>query len=134
MTIKEAYAGGPRERYVLAQCGTPAPQLVGELAGAQVVTVPLASLFVFSTTHLSLVVDLDRGDVLTGVAQHDVVISPEVEARMMTGKVVEFAKVGLVVDVERIVTAKPSLLMAGGTSIATLGVIRNAGVPVAPSG
>lgn len=130
VTIKEAYAGGPLERYVLVQCGTPSPRLVGELAGAHVVTVPLASLFVFSTTHLSLLVDLDRVDVLTGVAQHDVVNSPEVEARMKTGKVVEFAKVGLVIDVERVVTAKPSLLMAGGTSSPTLGVIRNAGVPV----
>jgi iron complex transport system substrate-binding protein len=130
VTIKEAYAGGPPERYVLVQCGTPAPQLVGELAGSQAVTVPIASLFVFSTTHLSLLVDLDRVDVLTGVTQRDVVISPEVEARLKTGKVAEFAKVGLVVDVERVVTAKPSLLMAGGTSSATLGVIRNAGVPV----
>lgn len=130
VTIKEAYAGGPRERYVLAQCGIPAPQLVGELASAQVVTVPVASLFVLSTTHLSLLVDLGRVDVLTGVAQRDVVMSPEVEGRIKAGKIAEFAKVGRVIDVERVVSARPSLLMAGGTSSATLAVIRNAGVPV----
>ena len=45
VTIKEVYAGGPGERYVLVQCGTPVPRLEGELAGAQVVTVPLASPF-----------------------------------------------------------------------------------------
>jgi iron complex transport system substrate-binding protein len=130
VTIKEAYAGGPAERYVLAQCGTPPPPLSGELSGAQLVTVPLSSLFVFSTTHLSLLADLERVDVLTGVAQRDVVMDPLAEARIKAGKVVEFAKVGLVIDVERVVAARPSMLMAGGTSSATLSVIRNAGVPV----
>lgn len=112
------------------QCGAPVPNLTGELAGAQVVTVPVRSLFVFSTTHLSLLVDLDRVDVLTGVARLDVVMSPEVEARIKTGKVAEFAKVGRVIDVERVVTAKPSLLMSSGSGNATLSVIRTAGVPV----
>lgn len=130
VTIKEAYAGGPRERYVLTECGTPAPPLVGELAGAQVVTVPLASLFVLSPTHLSLLADLARVDVLTGVAQRDVVMSPELQARIRTGKVAEFAKVGRVIDVERVVSAKPSLLMSGGTLSAAFPVIRNAGIPV----
>jgi iron complex transport system substrate-binding protein len=100
------------------------------LAGAQVVTVPLASLFAFSTTHLALLADLDRMDVLTGVAQRDAVMDPKAEAKIKTGTVVEFAKVGLVIDVERVVAAKPSLLMASGTSNGTLSVIRHAGVPV----
>lgn len=130
VTIKEAYAGGPGERYVLAQCGTPAPRLEGELAGAQVVSVPVASLFAFSTTHLSLLVDLGRVDILTGVAQRDVIMSPEVKGRIEAGKIAEFAKVGLVIDVERVVSERPSLLMASGTSGATLSVIRHAGVPV----
>ncbi len=55
---------------------------------------------------------------------------PQADARVKAGKVVEFAKGGLVIDVERVVTSRPSLLMAGGTSSATLSVIRNAGVPV----
>lgn len=130
VTIKEAYAGGPRERYVLAQCGTPPPRLVGDLAGAQVMTVPVKSLFAFSTTHLSLLVDLGRVDILTGVGQRDAVMSPEVEGRIKAGKIAEFAKVGRVIDVERVVSARPSLLMAGGTPSATFSVIRHAGVPV----
>ena len=130
VTVKDVSAGGPPDRYVLVQCGTPAPTLAGELAGAQVVTVPITSLFAFSTTNLPLLVDLDRVDVLTGVAQFDAVVSREVQARIKTGKVVEFARVGLVIDVERVVTTKPSLLLAGSTSGATLAVIRSAGVPV----
>src|SRR4029077_6337999 len=130
VTVKGAYAGGPAERYVLLQCGAPAPALTGELTSARVVTVPITSLFVFSPTHLSLLADLGRVDLLTGVAQRNVVIDPQTEARISEGKVVEFAKVGLAIDVERVVAAKPSLLMASGTSSPTLGVIRNAGVPV----
>jgi iron complex transport system substrate-binding protein len=130
VTLKEPYAGGPPERYVLVQCGAPAPALEGSLADAQVVTVPIASLFAFSTTHLSLLVDLDRVDVLTGVSALSVIDSPLVEARIKAGKVVEFAKVGLVVDAERVVTSKPALLMAGGASNPTLPVIRSAGIPV----
>jgi iron complex transport system substrate-binding protein len=130
VTVREAYVGGPPERYVLLQCGAPAPALGGDLAGAQVVPVPITSLFVFSTTHLSLLVDLGRVDVLTGVARRDVVMDEQAEARIKTGKIVEFAKIGLVIDVERVVTARPALLMAGGTSAPTLSGIKDAGVPV----
>ena len=130
VTVSDATEGGPPERYVLAQCGTPAPQLTGDLAGAQVVTVPVTSFFAFSTTHLPLLADLDRMDVLTGVAQHDAVMDPKARARIKAGQVIEFARVGLVIDVERVVAAKPSLLMATGTSNATLSMIRQAGVPV----
>ena len=130
VTVKEAYVGGPPEHYVLLQCGAPMPALVGELAGAQVVPVPITSLFVFSTTHLSLLADLGRVDVLTGVAQREVVMDPQAEARIAAGKIVEFARVGLAIDVERVVTARPSVLMAGGTSTPTLSVVKTSGVPV----
>jgi len=130
VTVKEAYVGGPSERYVLLQCGAPPPALTGELARAEVVPVPITSLFVLSTTHLSLLADLGRVDVLTGVAQRDAVMDDQATARIKAGKVIEFAKIGLAVDVERVVTSRPSLLMAGGTSTPTLSVIKTAGVPV----
>src|SRR5258707_4800871 len=69
-------------------------------------------------------------DVLTGVAQHHVIMDDEAEARINAGTAIEFAKVGLAIDVERVVTARPSLLMAGVTSTPALGVIKTAGVPV----
>jgi iron complex transport system substrate-binding protein len=131
VSLKPADVGGPPEKYVLVQCGAPGPKLSGELAGARIVTVPLASLFVVSATHLSLLVDLERIDVVTGVARLDLVTNPEVQTRIRAGQVTEFARAGLVIDVERVVTARPSLVMAGGVSGSTLSVIRNAGVPVA---
>jgi iron complex transport system substrate-binding protein len=130
VTVKDAYVGGPPERYVLLQCGAPRPPLTAEFAGAQVVPVPITSLFVLSTTHLSLLADLGRMDVLSGVPQRDVVMDARAEARIRAGKIVEFAKVGLQIDVERVVTAKPSLLMAFGPSTPTFSALRAAGVPV----
>ena len=52
-----------------------------------------------------------------------------VEERIKAGKVVEFAKAGQI-DVERVVAARPSVLMSAGTSLAAFGVIRSTGVPV----
>jgi iron complex transport system substrate-binding protein len=130
VTLREAYAGGPLERYVLVQCGTPAPALTGPLSGAQVVSVPIRSIFASSPTHVPLLVDLGRVDVLTGVSDPAVVDSRKVQARLDAGMVVGFARAGLVIDVERVVASKPDLFMAGGTSNLALPVIRSAGIPV----
>ena len=130
VTVKEPVAGGPPERYVLVQCGTPVPPLAGPDAGAQVVTVPIRSLFAFSSSHVPLLVDLDRIDVLTGVSSLSLVDNPQVRARAAVHGIVEFAKTSLVVDVERVIAAKPDLLMTSGASNAALAVVRRAGIPV----
>jgi iron complex transport system substrate-binding protein len=129
VTVKEAYPGGPPERYVLVQCGTPPPTLQGDLDGAQVVTVPVSSLFSASTTHVPLLADLDRLEVLTGVSRLRDLIGDEITRRAATGLVREFAAAS-VIDAELVVSSRPSLLMTGGASSASLAVIRNAGVPV----
>jgi iron complex transport system substrate-binding protein len=130
ITVREPYAGGPPEQYALVMCGTPVPPLLGPLAGAQVVVVPITSMFALSTTHLPLLAHLDRLDVLTGIGQANATTSPEVQARTASGRIVEFARAGPSMDVERVVTSRPSLLMAGASANATLSVIRTAGIPV----
>jgi len=129
VSLKEAYAGGPAERYVLVQCGAPAPTLEADLAGAPVVRVPATSLFVASTTHVPLLVDLNRLDVLTGVSSVKDLIGDELAKRAATGQVREFAA-RQVIDAELVVSSRPSLLMSGGAFSAALAVIRSAGVPV----
>src|SRR5258708_7439503 len=74
-------AGEKPERHVLVQCGTPPPRLVGDLAGSDVVITPVMSLFAFSTTQLPLLTDLDRLDVLTGVAQADAIADADIQQR-----------------------------------------------------
>ena len=58
ITLNEAFAGGPPERYVLVQCGAAVPALTGDLAGAQIIIVPIRSMFALSPTHVPLLADL----------------------------------------------------------------------------
>jgi iron complex transport system substrate-binding protein len=129
VTVNEAYAGGPAERYVLVQCGVPAPRLEGVLAGAQIATVPIASLYSASTTHLPLLVDLQRLDVLTGVSQLKHLVGDEILKRAASGQVREFAPISTI-DSELVVSQRPGVLMTGGATSAALAVIRSAGIPV----
>jgi cobalamin transport system substrate-binding protein len=120
---------GSRERYVLVQCGAPAPLLQGELAGAQVVRVPIASLYSQSTTHLGPLVDLRRLDVLAGVSTRKLLIGDEILTRASSGRVREFSPTG-VADTELVVSQRPGALMTSGSLSAELSVIRQAGIPV----
>lgn len=120
---------GSAERYVLVQCGAPVPALQGDLAGAQVATVPIASLYSASTTHLPLLVDLHRLDVLTGVSSTKFLVGDEILQRANSGQVREFAPAS-VIDTELVVSQRPSLFMTGGSASAELSVIRQAGIPV----
>lgn len=124
-----ARANGSAERYVLVQCGAPIPALQGGLAGAQVATVPIASLYSASTTHLPLLVDLRRLDVLAGVSSRKFLLGHEILQHANSGQVREFAPVS-VIDTELVVSRRPSLLMTGGSTSAELSVIRQAGIPV----
>jgi iron complex transport system substrate-binding protein len=125
-----AGAGGSRERYVLVQCGAPAPALQGELAGAELVRVPIASLYAQSTTQLGPLVDLERLDVLSGVSARRFLAGEAILKRAADGRVREFSPNG-VIDTELVVSQHPALLMTSGPPGAELSVIRQAGIPVA---
>jgi iron complex transport system substrate-binding protein len=116
------------ERYVLLQCGAPRSAIAPELRGIPVIDVPITSLFAYSTTHLPLLVDLDRVDVVTGVAQIGDVTNAPVLERIKQGKIVEFASNQLDIDAERVVAARPSLLMVTSGATPALPAIRSAGI------
>jgi len=129
VSVRDAAGAGPVERYVLVQCGAPAPALAGDLAGAKVATVPISSMYSASPTHLSILVDLRRLDVLTGVSQMKQLVGEEILERANSGQVREFAPLS-VIDAELVVSQRPGLFMTGGTASAPLAVIRSAGIPV----
>ena len=129
LTVKEPISGGKPESYVLVKCGAPKPRLSGELAKAPQVSVPIRSLYSASTTHLPLLTDLGRLDVLTGVADADSVSGTESRARIDAGKVVRYAP-GRQIDAERVVTARPDVLMTGGTDEGAYAGLRAAGINV----
>lgn len=122
-------AAGSRQRYVLVQCGAPVPPLQGDLSGAQMARVPIGSLYSASSTHLALLVDLQRLDVLTGVSTKRFLIGDEILQRAHSGHVREFSPAG-VIDTELVVSQKPALFMTGASTSAELSVIRQAGIPV----
>ena len=129
VTVREVGPDRAPERYVLVQCGSPAPRLEGSLAGAQIVSVPVTSVFASSSTHLSLLVDLARLEVLTGVSRLSDLVGQALEGRLASGQVREFAPVS-VIDAELVVSHRPGVLMTTGASSAALRVIRAAGIPV----
>lgn len=128
LTVDQPTPGAAPESYVLVTCGA-TPELPPELASAQRITVPIDSLYSGSTTHLPLLVDLGRVDVLTGVATAGYVSSPEVLAALDAGAVAEYAPTEQI-DVERVVTGRPDVLMTGGFDDPAHATLRQAGIPV----
>lgn len=128
LTVHQPSPGAPPESYVLIRCGAD-PQLPPELANAQKINVPIRSLYAGSTTHLPLLVDLDRLDVLTGVATAAYVTSPKVIERINAGAVVEYAP-NEQFDVERVIAGKPDVLMTDGFDDPGYAPVRAAGIAV----
>lgn len=129
LTVDEPFPGGAPESYVLVRCGAPDPELSGELAQAQQISVPVTSAFSSSTTHLPFFSELDRTDTVTGVADGAMVTDARVRERVGAGEVIEFATGGAI-DKERVVIADPDVLITGGTENADEAGLRRAGIPV----
>ncbi|WP_371685524.1 ABC transporter substrate-binding protein [Mycobacterium sp. MFM001] len=106
LTVRQPYPNASAESYVLVRCGAPAPHLTGDLARAQQVTVPVTGLYSASTTHLGMLAELDRTDVVVGHAR------------------------GAQVDVEAVVAADPDVLVTAGIDDPGYARLRDAGVDV----
>ncbi len=129
LTVKVPFPGGSPQTYVLVQCGTPTPHLTGGLAGAEVITVPVRSVFAESTTELVPLVEIGETNALHGVGDETYVNAKPVRALFNKPGFVEFAKSGEV-DVERVLGAKPDVLLTAGTDSPSYAKLREAGVPV----
>jgi iron complex transport system substrate-binding protein len=129
LTVKQPYPNGAPASYVLVRCGAPAPVLTGELAQAPQVTVPVQSLYSASTTHLGMITELDKTDVVTGVADTTNVVSPAIRHRIDTGKAIGYAP-GQQVNVETVISARPDVLVTQGIDDASYLKLRDAGVDV----
>ncbi|MBP2706134.1 ABC transporter substrate-binding protein [Microbispora sp. RL4-1S] len=129
VTVKQPAPGARPETYVLVRCGTPAPKPTGELAGAVTIETPIQSLYSASTTHLPLMSELGVLDRLKGVATAQYVSSPEVLERVKSGAVTEYAS-GQEIDTEKVIGARPDVLMTEGNENAAYGPLRQAGIKV----
>ena len=119
-------------RYVLLQCGTPAPQGV---EGA-VVEVPVKNIIAMSTTYLPTLEDLGLLDRLIGLDSYMWTTNPGVRTRIESGDIAEIGG-GAAVNVELTLNLDPALVMTYGTGFAdydTHPVLLEAGIPVALNG
>lgn len=129
LTVREPYPSGAPESYVLVHCGAPAPELSGDLAQAQQITVPVNSLYSASTTHLGMITELDQADVVTGVADAADVVSAQIRQRVDAGNIVEYAP-GEAVNAESVISSDPDVLVTQGTGDAAYAKLRDAGIGV----
>jgi iron complex transport system substrate-binding protein len=129
LTVREPFVGGSPRTYVLVQCGTPAPDLVGDLAMATVVETPIASIFSASTTHNPLFDALGVVDTVTGVATLAYATTPSILQAGANGVIIEFAATGAV-DAELVINAGPDMFMTGGGDDPVYDLIAAAGIPV----
>jgi iron complex transport system substrate-binding protein len=129
LTVKQPYPHGRPESYVLVRCGAPTPELNGDLARAQRITVPVASMYSASITQLGMITELSRPDVVTGVADTADVVDPQLRQQISTGRTVGYAP-GRQVNVERVVAAHPDVLVTSGIDEPDYPKLRDAGVDV----
>lgn len=129
LTVEQPFPGGAPESYVLVRCGTPPPELSGDLADAPTLTVPISSLYSASTTHLPLLTELGALEVLTGVADASMVSDPGVVKALQDGEIAEYAAGGTL-DAEQVVIGDPDVLMTGGTDQPEYTKLRKSGTAV----
>ncbi|AFY56166.1 ABC-type Fe3+-hydroxamate transport system, periplasmic component [Rivularia sp. PCC 7116] len=96
-------------KYVLVECGTPAPAGFKE---TQVITIPINTVASLSTTHLPHLAKLEVVDKLVGVSNHKKVNTSEVVEKIKAGKI---AELGNNVNVERLLELNPDLVTTFGT-------------------
>jgi iron complex transport system substrate-binding protein len=129
LTVEQPYPHGRPESYVLVRCGAPTPALTGDLAGAQPITVPVASLYSASSTQLGMITELGRADIVTGVADAADVVDPQLRQRISSGRTVGYAPGGQV-NVELVAAAHPDVLVSAGMDEPGYPKLRDAGIRV----
>ncbi len=97
-------------KYVLVQCGTPAPEGFKQ---DQVITVPVNTVASLSTTHLPHLAKLELVDKLIGVSNIKIVNTPEVVEQIKAGKIAELGNNN--VNVEQLLELAPDLVTTYGT-------------------
>ena len=129
LTVGETSPGAGEHTYVLVQCGTEAPALDGELDGATVVEIPVATMYSESTSHLGFIDVLDLEGAVTGVSDGSWVVTPSIRQRIDAGEIESF-NTTMVIDTEMVVAADPDVFITGGYDDPAHEAIADAGVPV----
>lgn len=104
-------AAGDAFRYVLVECGTPAPD---GYAGASVIEIPAGKLIALGTSYIPQLKELGLLDELIGVDNLTFYNTPEIQTLADEGKLAEFGS-GSAVNVEAVLNAEPGLILTFGS-------------------
>ncbi len=133
VTVANPWQGAQESfRYLLVQCGTPAPQDVD----GDVIEVPVVDMIAMSTTYLPTLDSLGLIDRLIGIDSYVWTTNEAVRARIEAGEIAEIGG-GAGVNVELTLDLDPALVMTYGTGFAdydTHPALLEAGIPVALNG
>ncbi|NDJ35360.1 MAG: ABC transporter substrate-binding protein [Chloroflexi bacterium] len=113
VTVLDAFDGAEAFSYVLVQCGTPAPEAAEFPEGTQFIEVPADDMVAMSTTQLPHLTVLGLLDRLVGVDNFLFISSPEVQALIDEGALVEVGS-GADVNIEQVLDLDPDLVMTFG--------------------
>ena len=96
------------QTFVLVQCGAPLPD-----TDFPVITIPIESAFLSSTTQYPSFIELKSVTKITGIGQVGFISSKEIIAHVKTNDVVEFAA-NFEVGTEAVIESNPDVLMSNG--------------------
>lgn len=127
-------AAGSREvhnTYVLLQCGAPAPELTGDLSGANVIEVPARTVVDGGSVLYASLEELGLADALVGeaepfVGETEAPYLPEVAERLATGEV---AEIGYEVNSEALAEAAPDFYTNYAGDDSMFAGIEDLGIP-----
>lgn len=130
VSVRDAFDDADLFSYALVHCGAPTPAADELPENAQVIEVPVNRFIALATTQLPHLVELERLDVLVGLAEFTFVNTPAVRDMIDAGELVAVGS-GAEINVETTLDAEPDVVMAFGFNPATDAhpVLLQAGVP-----
>jgi iron complex transport system substrate-binding protein len=135
VTVNRPWPGADRTfEYVLVQCGTPAPEGMGD---TPVIEVPVSTIVPMSSTQLPHLEDLGLLDHIVGVNQLAFIYNPTVREMVESGQVVELTNAAMEVNVEVALDLNPGLIMdfsSGAPEFDTFPALIDAGLSVVING
>ncbi len=134
VTVPQVFRGAKPSSWVLVQCGTPAPKLEGDIAGATVVNVPIASAAIMSTTLAPSFEIVGTPEKIVAVDDPQNYSTPSVVRGLATGTIKGVGN-NAKANVESLIALKPSVVLTytfGGAD--GLDKLRQAGLTVVLEG
>lgn len=114
LTVHRPNPSDAAETTVLVQCGTPVPALTGELAGARVVTIPVTRIASASPTQIASLEMLGALDRLVASDEPDTIVSEAAATLARQGRIAAITDGSGGYDAEKILTARPDLVLKAG--------------------